>query len=236
MNGRSPAGRSVICTLGVGPHTELLDIVRPALEAFATRHGHQIVEHRRSLAPERPPSWSKLVALHRLAHDFDRLIWIDADAIVVDDRRDLAAELRPGRRLGAVIHRYDGNAIPNLGVFVLRGGWRTRRLLERLWACNDLVDHPWWENAALLRLLGARTFEPVRVDRLALTRLGVQELDPSWNSIPDAPAANPRIVHLAGRSQAERVAELTRLTDRSTGRPADQDAGVSPSAEGTGSV
>lgn len=204
-------GRAVLCTLGVGPHLDLLDLARPSFVGLAERHGYELVEHHRSLAPERPPSWSKLVALHQLAGDFDRLVWVDADAVVVDDRVDLADELRPGRRLGVVVHRYGGNVLPNLGVFVLRGGRRTQKLIERMWACNDLVDHPWWENAALLRILGYRTFEPVQVERLALARVGVQEIDHRWNSIPHDPVPRPRIVHLAGTPHAERLVEMARL-------------------------
>ncbi len=61
------------------------------------------------------------------------------------------------------------------------------------------------------RVLGYRTVEPVRVDRWRLARLGVQALDPAWNSIPDHPVPRPRIVHLAGRSHEVRMAELSRL-------------------------
>ncbi|HEX2576443.1 MAG TPA: hypothetical protein VHK88_08855 [Aquihabitans sp.] len=207
----APRRGTALCTLAVGPHLDLLDLARPALVALAERHGHELVEHHRSLAPDRPPSWSKVVALHDLASRFDRIVWIDADAVVVDPTDDPAGALRPGRHLGVVVHRYGGNVLPNLGVCVLRGGRRTQRLLERMWACSDLVDHPWWENAALLRVLGYRTFEPVQVERLALGRVGIQELDPSWNSIPDAPAARPRIVHLAGRTHEFRLEEMARL-------------------------
>ncbi|MCU1497800.1 MAG: hypothetical protein JWM47_1753 [Acidimicrobiales bacterium] len=209
-----PARRTAVCTLAVGPHAELLDLARPNLEALARRHGHEIIEHRRSLAPERPPSWSKVVALHQLAAHFDRIIWIDADAIVVDDSSDPASMLGRGRLLGLVVHRYRGNVLPNLGVCILRGGRRSQRLLEDLWACTDLIAHPWWENAALLRLLGCRTFEPVRVERPALARLGVQEMDLAWNSIPDDPSPRPRIVHLAGQTHADRVSEMARLAGR----------------------
>lgn len=200
-----------LCTLAMGPHLELLERTLPALERFALRHGYELVVHRETLAPDRPPSWSKVVALHALAGAFERVVWIDSDALVVDGRTDLAGILRPGRSLAMVEHRYDGNVIPNAGVLVARGSRWTQRFLERVWACTDLVAHPWWENAAMLRLLGYRLFEPVVPVSHPLDRLRVQRLDPRWNSVPVAPAANPYIVHLAGMGQAERLAELDRL-------------------------
>lgn len=203
--------RVALCTLGAGAHGELLDIAMPRLEEFATRHGYELVAHRRLLAPERPPSWSKVVALYELAASFERVVWVDADAVVVDPSVDLAAQLRPGRNLGLAVHRYDGNEVPNCGVWVLRGGRWARHFLERVWSCTDLIEHRWWENAAVLRLLGYTTTEPVaRVARTAVWHR-FQELDVAWNAVPVVYVERPRIVHLAGLDQSTRVRELSQL-------------------------
>jgi hypothetical protein len=196
---------------------ELLELSLPGFEAYAARHGHEMVVHRSSLAPERPPSWSKVVALHELAGEFERVIWIDVDAVVVDGRVDLADELRGGRNLAMAVHRYDGNAVPNAGVLVLRGGRWTRRFLEQVWACTELVHHRWWENAAMLKLLGHSLSEPVRRESVTPAWARFQELGLAWNSVPVAAAANPRIVHLAGLSHAERLAEMKRLVTAGMG-------------------
>jgi hypothetical protein len=208
----SAARPTALCTLATGRHLELLELSLPGFETYAARHGHELVVHRASLAPDRPPSWSKVVALHELAAEFERVIWIDVDAVVVDGHVDLAGELRPGRNLAMAVHRYDGNAVPNAGVLALRGGRWTRRFLEQVWASTDLVHHRWWENAAMLKLLGHRLSEPVRHERVTPAWARFQELDLAWNSVPVAPAAKPRIVHLAGLGHAERLSEMKRLT------------------------
>lgn len=217
MNGSAPAARplrTALCTLAAGPHLELLEHSLPGFERFAERHCYELVVHRQLLSTDRPPSWSKVVALHDLVGSFDRVLWVDADAVVVDGSRDLAAELRPGRNLGLVVHRYDGNEIPNFGVLVLRGGRWAKRFLADVWASDDLVEHRWWENAAVLRLLGYGLAEPIRRERVTATGRRFQELEPAWNSIPPQPVAHPFIVHLAGMGHAERLEAMAVLAQQ----------------------
>ena len=80
----------------------------------------------------------------------DLVLWIDADAVIVDSSRDIADELAPDRFLGLVRH----GDVPNTGVMLLRSGDLARDLLDRTWSATRLIDHPWWENAALLDALG----------------------------------------------------------------------------------
>ena len=53
--------RRAICTFGVGPHRELLEITRPTLEQYALRHGYDLVARTETHRLRgRPPSWGKI--------------------------------------------------------------------------------------------------------------------------------------------------------------------------------
>jgi hypothetical protein len=98
----------------------------------------------------------------------------------------------------------------NSGVMLLRGGLDTIAFLDEVYAQDDLIHHRWWENAAICRLLGYR-LDPVGPG--APTRLLSERtklISPRWNSIPDAPAANPRIRHYPGYSLKVRAAFMAR--------------------------
>jgi hypothetical protein len=81
-----------------------------------------------------------------------------------------------------------------------RAGEWADRMLGRVWSSEHLIEHPWWENAALLEILGYE-LEPVarlvehreEMDRVKL-------IDPAWNSVPygNPPARRPRINHWGG--------------------------------------
>jgi hypothetical protein len=205
--------RKVVCSIGAGAHEELLAVSGETFRIFAERHGYDLDLRHELLAPERPPAWSKLPLFRELLDRYDLVVWIDADAAVVDPTLDIADEL--GRRdlIGVVAHHYDGQVIPNCGVWVLRRHRRVRALLDTLWAHEDLVDHKWWENAALLVELGYSIEPEVRLVRPTRLARRTCFLDRAWNSIAVDPQPRPRINHYPGRSQAHRLEHLARDLD-----------------------
>jgi hypothetical protein len=193
-----------------GPHRELLDFTRPALERYADRHGYEVRVVESRLAPTRPVAWGKVALLHSLVASHRLVCWVDADAIVLDGAPDISNEVDGSgmRILHLVEHRVDGERRPNTGVMVLRGGRLASRFLERVWDQRQFVHHQWWENAAVAHLLGYRIWPSTRPARPSAWRPFVGFLDRSWNTIPDDPAPRPHIVHFPGLPIHERLAAL----------------------------
>ncbi len=200
-----------IVSMGTGPQVALLRLARTTFAPYARRHGYALHLHTRVLDPGRPAPWSKVVALRRLLERYDELVWLDADTMVVDRSRDLAAELPADRMMGLVEHRLrDGSVMPNTGVWVLRAGDETAAFLDEVWAQEDLVGHRWWENAAVCRLLGYE-LEPLRAGPSTAWRERTAFLDPRWNVTHDAPAPRPhRIRHYPGYKVPTRAAFMLR--------------------------
>jgi galactosyl transferase GMA12/MNN10 family len=220
-----------LCSIGAGPHAALLEISRPTFADYARRHGYELITSTES-DPARPPAWAKVPMLREAVDDYERVLWIDADAVIVDGESDIAAELEPERDLALVRHRRGDESIPNTGVMLMRGGDFARELLDALWASKRFVHHPWWENAALLDLFGydlpgeldpslrgyilrltARLRgRPLR--RLTLVRPSpflaqTQFLPPEWNSVFPDLAEHPRIVHFPGVPVEERMRAMS---------------------------
>jgi len=203
-----PVGSKVLCSIGAGPHQELLDISGQTFALFAARHGYQLDLRRELMTTDRPPSWSRILLFQELFRTYDTVLWIDADAAIVDPTLDIADEL--GRRdlMGMVAHEYDGQAIPNCGVWLLRNHRLTRRFLDAVWNHTEYVDHDWWENAAVLDELGYSVAPRVEVVRDSRLRSRVVHVDRGWNSILADPAPHPRINHYPGRSREYRLEHL----------------------------
>jgi len=222
--------RKALCSLGLGPHAELLAVSRPTFAAYAARHGYELVIPKR-LEVERPPAWAKVKLLRRLLDDYDVLVWLDADAVIVEGSADIAQALGADREIGLVGHRRDDQLVPNSGVMVLRAGAVARALLEQMWSARHLIDHPWWENAALCEALGyslpgsladgvrgrfyrvlwrlsGRELRPFRQARESPFMARTQFLSNEWNSIHGDPAEHPRIVHFLGSPLQERLASM----------------------------
>jgi hypothetical protein len=208
--------RKALCSIGAGPHAALLELSRPTFAAFAQRHGYELITSSEA-DPGRPPAWAKVPMLREALGSYDRVLWIDADAVIVDASDDIPLE----RDLALVRHRRGDQLVPNTGVMAMRSGGFAEGLLDELWAAKRFIHHPWWENAALLHLFGYElpsALEPglrrLRRRRLAHVRPSpylerTQFLPPEWNAVyPDRPE-HPRIVHFPGVPLEERIREMT---------------------------
>jgi galactosyl transferase GMA12/MNN10 family len=202
--------RKVIASLGTGPQSRLLRLASRSFRRYADRHGYELDLRTTALDPGRPAPWSKVLMLRALAQTYDAVLWLDADLVVVDPSVDITEELEQGRYLYLVEHHTKEGRMPNSGVMLLRGGEQTVAFLDEVYVQDDLVHHRWWENAAICRLLGYR-LDPIApaVPTPMLTD-HTKLISPRWNSIPNAPAAKPRIRHYPGYSLKTRAALMAR--------------------------
>jgi hypothetical protein len=214
-----------LCSIGSGPHEALLEVSRPTFAAYAERHGYELLTSTEA-DRRRPPAWAKVPMLREAVESFELVLWIDADAVIVDGGRDVADELEAGSELALV--RHGEPQIPNTGVLLLRAGRFSRELLDQVWRARRFTDHPWWENAALLDALGYAlpgALEPGLRGRArrAAARLrgreprpfapprsfpGIQFLPLEWNSVYLDRAASPRIAHFPGVPVEQRLHDM----------------------------
>jgi hypothetical protein len=206
--------KKAILQYATGPHQAWMRIGAEPLRRYAARHGYDLVL-RHWVACDRPPSWAKLLLFRELfAVGYELVVWIDADAIIVDLERDIADELEDGKDFYLVQHHINGDD-PNCGIWMLRASEAVADCLTAMWQQLDLVHDPWWEQGAFLRLIGhtAGWYEaqargsrfiqhPALLDR-------VKWIDPAWNSLSRyAEVSNPRIMHFAGQDHTMRDRNL----------------------------
>jgi hypothetical protein len=201
--------RRVLCSLGIGPYLEVLAVSSVTFEAYAARHGYDLVLSTEPIAPERPPAWQKIALARRLLDSYEDVLWVDADAIFLDISQDVADLVRPGKDLYLVEHVWEGGRArsANTGVFLVRATDWSRSFLDRVWAAEEWIDHPWWENAAVLDLLGYAVppdLSPPYKARASDLEERVELLPAEWNSTEgEAAVAAPRIRHRGRRGSTE---------------------------------
>jgi hypothetical protein len=208
--------RAVLCSIGAGPHEELLELARPSFERYAQTFGYDLDLRNELLAADRPPSWSKVPLLRERLEDHKVAIWIDADAVVVDPRADIASTVSIATPLAMVAHNYAGQRVPNCGIMALRRCRTTLRLLDAMWAKTEYLDHKWWENAALLDIMGYNiSKEPIVKVRGTRLDRRVNWLSPDWNSIEGSGSDSPIIMHFPGLEHSVRLERMRWLAARS---------------------
>jgi len=151
-----------------------------------------------------------------LIRRYETVFWIDADALIVDLGRDVISELDGDFDVYLAHHvqaEPAGAVVPNFGVVILRQSEYTSGMLDRLWSSTEFIDHNWWENAALMPILGYSPDPPWphlgdTADSPHFGPLGL-----AWNSVPRAcEDPHPAIRHHAradDRSFETRLAGMT---------------------------
>lgn len=167
----------------------------PRMEAFAARHGYELVVHKQD-GSGFTDSWMKVPAIiSALRSDFDFVLWLDIDVLILRTDRDILEDAQPGVDLLVSWHgpdtRLDGMPFPphhNAGVYLIRRSEWSLEFFTRLLAMHGEVNHPWLDVAN------------------EIDRAHVGHLDPIWNSIPGiAMAADPIIHHFAGLKGTTRL-------------------------------
>lgn len=170
-------GRAFV-TFGVGPHARFLEIARPSFRAFAKRHGYDYYEPSR-IDPVRPAPWYKVKAIIGLiGAGYREVLFAGADLVIVDGRRDVAEDV-PGDAWQALVQHHTGDGmVPNTDFWLCR-----REMLPWLlkcWEMNEYLHHGWWEQAALLRLMGYSLQPCAKYEESDLANR-TYFLDPGWN-------------------------------------------------------
>jgi nucleotide-diphospho-sugar transferase len=203
----------VLCSLGTGKQRKLLRLASVTFRRYAKRHDYVLDLHEEVIDRDRPPAWSKVALIRRLLDQYELVLWLDADIVVVRSDRDIADELPADRFMAMVEHTVAGRANPNTGVMVIRASDEARRFFAEVWEQTQYLNHRWWEQAAVMDLLG---YDPETGERVRESKWHdrIHWLAKEWNSIRDDSAREPRIRHWPGFTVARRFAEMALATVR----------------------
>jgi hypothetical protein len=162
-------------TLAVGEHEEYLSIALPSYEAFADRHGYDLYRIDPVDSP-RPPSWWKIPGILRALESYDDVLFVGADFVCVDPTDDL--DVPAGAWQALVAHETGDGLVPNADLWYLRQPMMP--YLAEVWGKWEYTQHGWWEQAALLNVMGYAE-RPARIVEETELYQHTHFLDPGWN-------------------------------------------------------
>lgn len=155
-----------LVTFGVGTHVALLDIARPSFRAFARRHEYDYFEAKQ-VGHQRPAPWYKVKCLLDLLKHYDLAVFIGCDLVIVDGREDIPRGNWPWYQELVAHNTPNCGRVPNDDMWVCQQAmipW-----LEKVWALDKYLNHGWWEQAALLDVMG---YERLAVEQFPIQHSG----------------------------------------------------------------
>ena len=162
-----------VCCLATNEIADVRDVTRPNLEAYCHRHGYAL-HYLTEANSARPASWTKILAMECNLEAHEWLWWADADLVVSGPTRRLE-ELTDGAA-GDLLIASDANGI-NCGSFLLRNCAWSHDFLRRVWDTAEDVNHEWWEQWAIMRLLAASPADRAHVQSVRKRRLNAYPSD-----------------------------------------------------------
>lgn len=191
-----------LVTFGIGPAQELRDIALPSFETFAEAHGYELRVYDPDPDPYWPLPWLKVACLQDALDSYEEALWVDADIVITDPSEDLPVDDRAWQAL-TVHHTPDGE-VPNTGVWLCRQ--QMREVLADLWKMQSYRNHPWWEQGAVLELLGYDSWaRPTTYHGPTDLCVYTDFLSAEWNSHPWDEAEHPRFRHATMRPNRAEV-------------------------------
>jgi hypothetical protein len=192
------------------------------LKTYTQKFGYDLRINSDLVVTDRGASWQKIPLIRELFHEgYDFVFWMDADAIFMRYDQDLQEVIEPGKDLYMVNHPIPDPFLgqmdtPNAGVLLLRNCEWTQNLLQDLWDFEEYIRHPWWENAALLDLMGY--YSPLEKGENQLNQEFLEHvkfIGLEWNSFPPPHSAiccasRPIIKHYATFPNEIRIRRMSR--------------------------
>ncbi len=194
--------RKVIATVALGNHVEFLELSIENFKLYAAKHGYELEICKQNLDTKRPEAWTKILFILELMKTYDEIFWIDSDAIIINFTTDLQDEILSETDLAWVYHSYGNQSHPNAGVMYIKVNSKTKNFFQTVNTQTDLYLHPWWDQAAMMRLLGQDSnLYPIGSGKI-IHQIAIQEqrISNEWNSIRQDAAHHVRIRHFAGDS------------------------------------
>lgn len=209
-----------IVTYAAGAHEELLDVALPTYRAFADRHGYDLFTPCRDTLMAHtgglPPAWCKVPILLMALERYQEVVWFDCDLVVVDPSEDFPP-LVTGKTHALVRHFENCSEVPNSGV------WRVTHecvpLLASMLGLRVFLNHGWWEQAALMTMMGYTVppqgsfFKDTKCRNVVRTSWydSCQFMRLKWNSHPNYRADKPNIVHCSYPDMPRRLEVMRAL-------------------------
>ncbi len=102
------------------------DLTIPVMGEYCKRHGYSLLVYADPDC-ERNICWHRATALMQNLHNFDLLVWMDADSLITNHEIEL-----PQFAQNLITVAKDRNGI-NDGVMFVKGGEESRKLIQRIW-------------------------------------------------------------------------------------------------------
>lgn len=146
-----------LVTVVIGP--SYYEATLPGIKSkqkYCELHGYDFICYTESIDPSRPHAWQKIKAVQKELENYDWVFWSDADAIVMNDKIPLENYIDENYSLIICFDNF--SHVVNSGQFLIKNATNSFEFLSEVYNRSEFINHPWWENAAIISVLNENQF------------------------------------------------------------------------------
>jgi galactosyl transferase GMA12/MNN10 family. len=148
-----------VCSLTIGnEYKEATKYGRLSKVKYCEHHGYDFIDDESIVDHSRPLPWSKILLLIKYLKNYDYLVWMDGDTIIMNSEIKLESFINKymnelpmnggdGFRKDFLLCRDMGNK-PNTGVWFIRNNEYVMNILELIYLQTQFINEQYWEQAA----------------------------------------------------------------------------------------
>jgi glycosyltransferase involved in cell wall biosynthesis len=199
-----------ICSLALGSgYKKTVELCTQSQQSYALRHGYTYISDESVYDSNRPFAWSKIPLILKYISEYDFIVWMDADVLIMNPEIKLEIFINMMKPSSFMFVGHDLNNL-NTGVFVIRNCTLAREFLADVWNKTEYLHHVWWEQAAVIELWkNSQKYRP-HIDVLEHRHINIMnafhsEIDPEIHWLP-----GDFCIHFAGIRTRSRLDKLQR--------------------------
>ena len=178
-------------------YKKMSQLTFPRIESYAKKYNAdcKLIKLKNN---DKPISWQKIPIIKKYLKKYDIELWIDIDVVIVYEEENIFDSLEIDKIQYIVNHHILDYMVPNAGVWIL-----TKKMLpylEVMWNNDKFLNHGWWEQAALMELMGFTVSDESSPRLYCKTDLfnKTKWLDQKWNHHPNDSQQSeyPNFIHV----------------------------------------
>lgn len=115
------------------------DLTSDVASRYCETHGYTYICHRELIEPSLIPTWNKLLAVKKHLADFDWVLWLDADALIVNPKHSIEDVIKPHAGDRDMLFSSDDQGLC-AGVFFAKNTPWTFSFLDTVLLLGELPD------------------------------------------------------------------------------------------------
>lgn len=148
-----PKIKIAVCSLTIGEqYKDITKYGRKSKVLYCQKYGYDFFDEETDVDHNRAPAWSKINILRKHLRDYEYLVWMDGDTLLMNDKiklEQLILEYSNGKDITVA---QDWTMI-NTGVMLVKNTEWTMKFLDLIYDQIQFMNHNNWEQGAFINLL-----------------------------------------------------------------------------------